>query len=472
VNRSRTLYLRTAALALAAIAAACRGEAAEDRRPNVLFLITDQHNWRALGCAGNDEIRTPNLDRLAASGIRFENAFCQTAQCRPSRFTIWNGRYARSHGLATNATPEDPPDPTMAELFRASGYRTASIGKHHMNKERASDRGFDEVIDLIDYAEFFGESFVPLEESELTGLRRTDLAGINPLDPELHPTGFWTSRTVDFLRETDEPFFLWCSFFRPHSPIDPTRPWAAQYDPADLTLPPSAHYEFDTDVPGLRWVHEKNGTPFDEAENRKTLALYYAAVSEVDHGIGTILDELERLGLADDTIVVFTSDHGEMMSAHGAWTKGQQGYDDTLRVPLIVRPLESEAGAVRSELVGLIDLLPTLIEWCGLEAPPGLQGRSLAGLLSGRDADWRDTIFNEFGNPYAEHTRTARTLTSKYVAYGEADVVTYEQFFDLAQDPWEMHNAVADPRHANEVAALRAALAQWDRETERAPGLK
>lgn len=453
-------------------AAGCGGAEEPARRPNVLFLVTDQHNWRALGCAGNDEIRTPNLDRLAASGVRFENAFCQTAQCRPSRFTIWTGLYARTHGLATNATPEDPPEATLPELFRDAGYRTASIGKHHMDKEREDDRGFDEVIDLLDYAEFFGESFVPLDESELTGLKRTDLAGINPLVPELHPTGYWTARTVEFLREADEPFFLWCSFFRPHSPIDPTREWAARYDPAELTLPPNAHYELDAAVPGLDWVHEKHGGPFDEAENRRILALYYAAVSEVDHGIGRILDELERQGLAEDTIVVFTSDHGELMSAHGGWTKGQQGYDELLRVPLILRPLAGEAGLVRSELVGLIDLLPTLVEWCGLDAPGRVQGRSLEGLLSGREESWREAIFNEFGNPYGESTRTVRTHGSKYVAYREAEQVVYEQFFDLERDPWEMDNAVADPEFAEEVADLRAALDAWDRATERAPSLK
>lgn len=465
----RLRYAFTALLLAATAAGLAR---AEERKLNVLFIMTDQHSARALGCYGNDEIQTPNLDRLAAQGTLFERAFCQTGQCCPSRYSIWTGRYTRSHGLWGNGLMENPDEVTVGELFRAAGYATANIGKHHMHMTESNGRhGFDLVIDMPEYQQFVGArgaSRWSADGTWLDGPRpgRANVGASN-VDNEHHPTGFWTAQTIKSLRENrDRPFCLWYSFHGPHTPITPSKPWAEMYDADKLSLPPNNAYDFDFNTPGLEGTQTKSGT-FNEKLHRRTLAYYYGLVSQIDFNIGRVLDELDELGLADRTIVVYTADHGEMMGEHGCWTKGMQGYDATLRVPLIVRlPGVIPAGGRRTELVESIDLLPTLLEAAGLDVPGNLQGRSLLPLVRDETTGWRKVAFSEIGVPgRGIRAITVRGENDKYVLYRQDGQTIYEQYFDLAVDPWEMTNRTGDAKYADAVNRLREELTAWEART-------
>jgi len=444
---------------------------------NLLFIITDQHNAQSLGCAGSPDVKTPNLDRLAGEGVRFSSAFCQTAQCCPSRFSIWTGRYTRSHGVRFNSVREPLEEVTFAELLRDEGYATATIGKHHMSRS-PKEHGFDEVVEMRDFdAAMQQETGRPWHRfvQWSTEFKPEDPArsGISPLSGDQHPAGFWTAKAIDFLRDNkDRPFCLWLSYFGPHPPIAPSPEFADLYAPEDLSLPANFFPERRRPPkPFERSVHRMY-QHLDETQHRTLLAGYYGLVSQIDHNIGRVLDELDQLGLSERTAVIFTSDHGEMMAEHGLWNKQPLNHEGTVRVPLIVRAPGVQRGAVCDELVGLIDLMPTILEMCEQRVPGGVQGRSLNALLAGQAAEWRDVIFSEVAilNPTG-WSLMARTKTRKYLLRRYEDGHSEQQLFDLEADPWERKDKFGSPAYSPDVEKLSAALANWEARTESAPYL-
>ncbi len=432
------------------------------RRPNIVFIMSDQHNARALSCYGNSEISTPNMDRLAAEGTLFENAFCQTGQCVPSRYSIFTGRYARSTGTYSNNQTQNPDERTIADIFKDAGYVSATIGKHHMQMNEANnDHGFDLVSSPSADLQGAG-TFLPYDEVH----PGRALVGETALTNDEHRIGQVVAESIDFIRENkNRPFVLWCSFWGPHTPITPSAPWSTQYDPNELTLPPNLHV-IDEEMPGIDTLLTKSGTFSEDSYHSACLAYYYGLVSQIDYNIGRVLDELDALGLAENTIVVYTADHGEMMSEHGAWTKGKTGYDAQIRVPLIIRFPGVIAGGKRSsELVASIDLLPTLMEAANLPIPPDIDGESLLRLIHGKKKKWRDYVFSEHGSSAQTTQLMTRSHTHKYVLFRTAGETEYEQLFDMVNDPWEMQNVIDDAEYGEVLAELKEALAQWEAKT-------
>ncbi len=435
---------------------------------NVLFIMSDQHNARALGCYGNAEIKTPNLDAMAAHGAVFTRALCQTAQCVPSRYSIWTGRYARSTGTYANGCGQNAAENTVADLFHARGYVCGTIGKHHMEMTPQNhNHGFDVVEDPRSPWDY--SKSLPYEQAHPGRAKVGEAAVPN----EKHNAGVIAQKTIEFLREHKaKPFVVWCSFHGPHSPICVSKPWSAWYDPAKLTLPPSWKHK-DAQLPGMDGFLKKSGTYETELLYRQTLAYYYGYVSQIDHNIGLVLQELEQLGLAKNTIVVYTADHGEMMAEHGAWTKGGTGYEPTVRVPMIVRlPGVIPAGTRVNELACSIDLLPTLLEAAGLSIPANIQGRSLLALTQGKTNEWRKYAVSELGGSVDSQTVTLTSQTHKYVRFKKGGTVEYEQLFDLVKDPWEMQNLLASPACTGVREELKQALAQWEAATPAAAPLR
>jgi arylsulfatase len=450
----------------------------EPARPlNILFIMSDQHSARALRCYGNEEVFTPRLDRLASEGARFDSAFCQTGQCCPSRYSIWTGRYARTHGLRWNGVLDPLDEVTAGEVFREAGYVTGSIGKHHMQYD-PKWHGFEENIQIPDYDEFVkaegvahcwgaGE-WMPVDFQRTAGPVGTSLA-----DNDHHMAGYFANGAIEFLqRNQDRPFCLWLSFHGPHVPWVASRQWMDLYDAASLHLPPS----FGAPRGAVPKELERMTQLFaglEESEFREFLRCYYALISQIDFNIGRVLDELDALGLSENTIVVYTSDHGEQMGEQGIFRKAVLGYDATTRVPLIVRlPGVAGEGVVVEELVGLIDLLPTLCAASGLESPAGVQGKSLIPLLRGEEVDWREVIISEIGYPYPKLPYglclSARTDEFKYI-HNENGGSPLEEFFDLRRDPWETTNLATDPAYTESIEAMRKALKEWEEKTEAAP---
>ncbi len=463
----------TAAAGLFGLSACATGpKKREAKKPNVLFIMSDQHNARALRCYGNNEIQTPSLDRLAGGGWRFHNAFCQTAQCCPSRYTIWTGRYAHSHGCRWNGVEEPLEEVTIGEIFRAAGYSTATIGKHHM-RHSPKEHGFDHVVDMPQFNQSVKAEQCPhpYQKGDWLPFKISGPVGVSAADNDHHPMGFWTAETIKFLRENkDKPFCAWYSFYGPHTPIVPSEPWGRMYNPDKLTLPGNFRDERDP-VPWMFAQARRQSRSMPESDHQKVLALYYGLVSQMDYNIGRVLDELDRLELSDRTIIVYTADHGEMMAEHGLWTKYVLGFDGTVRVPMIIRaPGVGEGGKVSEELVGSIDLMPTLCELAGLDYPSKVQGRSMVSILEGSRPEWRKTIFSEIGYPGKATGRCAlaRTHTHKYVHH-ENRGEPFEELFDLQQDPWETKNEVNNPKYASVLAKLKQDKKEWEETTDHAP---
>lgn len=429
------LFLFGSAYAIQGLAS----EPVQVKKPNVLFIMSDQHNALALGCYGNSEISTPNLDRIAKNGVHFQNAFCTTAQCVPSRYSIWTGRYARSTGTYGNGNGQNAGENTVADLFDKAGYVTGTIGKHHMQMSKENqNHGFNLVSVPGDRA----KPVTPLPYDEIHPGRSE--VGESPMPNEKHTCGLVSHEVIQFIdKNKDKPFVLWCSFQGPHTPITPSAPWSRQYDPMKLTLPPN-HDSVDWKVPGMEVLINKSGKYSQEIYHKETLAFYYGLISQIDYNIGLILNELDKLGLTENTIIVYTADHGEMMSEHKSWTKGITGYDATVRVPLIIKyPDHFSGGKVNNELVSSIDLLPTFLDLSGQKIPKNIEGKSLVGLMTGNSI-WRDYAFSEIGSSTQNSVITVRGITEKYILFRKKGKVEYEQFFDLKTDPWEMKNLATE----------------------------
>ncbi len=440
---------------------------------NVLFLISDQHRFDALGCAGHPVVRTPNLDRLAASSVRFERAYAASPLCGPCRSALVTGRHVHRCGTLTHGhMRRDMGLPLLGELFRGAGYATAAFGKVHVAGETdGNDLGFDERALRIytpmanDYQHTIGLENFYKYASYLPKYRPPDAPpprnGINPanapieLEEELILDRMVADRSIDFLeRRGDAPFFLWVGLEKPHNEMYAPKRFHDLYDPDTIELPPDLaqprdgfpdtiadNPEFPVLTPGA----------YTDRELRCAMAAYYANVSYMDEQAGRVLDALDRLGLAGRTLVVYTSDHGENLFNHGMVQK-HCFFDTAVRVPLMVRrPAEPAAGAVRPQLAGLVDLFPTFADACGLAAPDGLDGRSLRPFLDDPAAPGPDAVFSEY---YSAGTaeRMIRTGRWKYV-HSEGD---RHQLYDLENDPGELTNLAADPAFAATARELDA----------------
>jgi choline-sulfatase len=404
-------------------------------RPNIVVFLTDDHAEWALGCAGNSEIRTPTLDHLARTGVRMRNAFTPSPVCSPARASFWTGLYPSQHGVhdflalgdpEVAATPWLARERLLGEVLQSAGYQTAMVGKWHLGANDEPPAGFDR--------------WAPNDYLNATADRHVV-----------------TDDAVRFLRErdADRPFFLYVGHFATHSPWQdgPERLVDQYRDATFADIPADPVYRYG------RMAGEALFPSRDDP--REALAQYYAAVSEIDEGVGRVLDELEVQGLADDTLVVYTSDHGLMTGHHGLWGKGNATVpynmlDETIRIPMILRhPGVLLGGQDRDEFVNLCDLFELLLEHAGADVPHRRHrypGRSFRELCRGGSAGaWPEEVYAEYGD-----TRMIRTRTEKLVWQPGAGRT---MLFDLIVDPRESAD-VAPDRPAS-VAELSKRLEDW-----------
>lgn len=444
-------------------------------KPNVLLLFTDQHRFDALGCAGDRVLRTPNLDALAARGVRFSHAFTPTPVCIAARMSLITGhRAGRTHWFGNQKLPGlAPPRPTLMQLLAEAGYRTHAVGKMHfhglhygLHRHERMEEGVAFRVD-DDYLMYLKMNRVRTRYPQ--GLR--DLLYLQPQTsgiPGEHAQSTWIAdRSIAFLREhvryrRNRPFFLWTSWLAPHPPYAPCEPYDSMYNPAEMPLPVYADRPLAS-LPAPAWSERArlDGAHLDAGRMRRIRALCYGQISHVDRGVGRILEELNRLGLTENTVVVFTSDHGDMLGDHGLSQKSVP-YEHSVRIPLILRwPGRTKPGAVRDDLVGLTDLLPTLVREVGLQYPgrePMPPGESLLSAEGGGLASGRDAYFIDYGHGAARWI-SIRTRTHKYALWASAG---REELYDLKADPQERRNlAGQQPALARE---LRERVLAWERE--------
>lgn len=451
-------------------------ERSQHVRPNILLIHADQHRFDCLGAYGNSEIRTPNLDGLANDGVRFENSFCPYPVCTPSRYSLLCGQYVHEHRGSNNQSTLAPEIATFPRLLRdAGGYRTRAVGKMHFTPTYL-DVGFEEM--------FLAEQDGPgrLDDDYHRDLMRHGLVDINDLEDqrqeyrkrarqkywdtfgalpsnlpeEWHTTNWIGDRAVETLETwSDEANLLMVGFVKPHHPFDPPRPWCDAYNPDDLSLLPgwtTSCFEHDLALHRGYFPHAQ----LTEASLKRVMAGYYATIEQMDVQIGRLLDLLKRRGLYENTMIIYTSDHGEYMGFHHLLLKGNYLYDPLVKVPLIIKypgalfSGNETKGAVSSNLVNNIDLAPTILARTGIPAPSSMHGNDLAKGGSGHG-----TIFCEFGRG---DLLMARTRTHKLIHSREG---RGSLFFDLEKDPLELENQLTAPEYADAIEIMKNALLSW-----------
>jgi iduronate 2-sulfatase len=437
-------------------------------RMNVLFIISDDLCSTALSCYGNPVCRTPNIDRLAASGTRFARAYCQATYCGPSRASFMSGYYPSATKVLTYTSGREAiGDRAMwAQHFKNAGYYTARISKiFHMGVPGGIERGGDEADDPICWTERFN-SGAPEWKSPGTGETlegnpegKKPVVGGNTFvyvkadgDDLVQSDGKTAAKACELIAaHKHEPFFLGVGFVRPHVPFVAPAKYFEPYSPDAMTLPEKVPGDWD-DIPrpGINYKTSQN-MQMDEPRQRKAVAAYYAATAFMDAQVGKVLDALRDAGLEEKTIVIFTSDHGYHLGEHDFWAKVSL-HEESVLVPLIVR-VPGKRPAVCNSLVELIDLYPTVAGLCGLEVPARLQGRDLAPLLDDPTRTVHEAALsvNGKGTLYRED-RWA------YIRYGE-DGAGGEELFDMQHDPKQYVNLIGKPEHAATAAELRSKLA-------------
>lgn len=442
-------------------------------KPNIVVLMTDQQRWDTLGCAGNAKIRTPHLDALAQSGVRFTNACTSSPICVAARMSFITGHRNGKTRYVTNwpLTGPVPELPTIMSLLLKAGYWTQGVGKMHF---RGRHYGFRNLLtmeeggkyavddDYISYVRRCG-----LRTRFPKGLR--DLLYYQPqtsgIPLEHHHSTWVADRSLDFLREhrryrKNTPFFLWSSWIAPHPPFAPCEPYDSMYDPKDMNMPVNCERPAASLVSSL-WGHRArlDDAHHDPDRMRRIRALYYGMISHLDDSIGRILNFLSELGYAENTVVLFTSDHGDMLGDHGLSQKNCP-YEPAVRIPFLLRwPGLTEAGRVCDDLVGLTDVLPTLIRGLGLEYPEQAHGRlagdNLLGAAGGGLAGKREAFFIDYGSGQ-ERWIAVRTRTHKYALFAENGK---EELYDLEKDPWETQNLAGNA----DLERFRGMVLEWER---------
>jgi choline-sulfatase/uncharacterized sulfatase len=448
-----TLRFAKQALGGATAAGLVQGEIAiMDEQPNILFVMSDQFNARCFSYVGHPDAKTPNLDRLAADGVRFENAYTQSPICTPSRISFLSGLYPSTHGYygLYGCEPAQPMT-NLFEHFADHGYRTGALGKLHTPRywiERSCQFVYDEFIEHPKYLEAVG--LYDVNDNRRFSGWRDGQASTLPLEHSCEAV--LAKQAIRFIRNqgepadrgrNDAPWLAWVSFSRPHSPLTPSEPFASMYAPDSVTLPPSADLDYLATQPHrIRQVPRTHAAP-EPGDVETMLSAYLGLVSQVDYGIGLILDELDSQGLLESTVIVFTADHGDYAGEFGLWSKfGGISTRAITRVPLIVRlPDGARKDVTESGIVETIDLFPSLSEIAKIEMPDHVQGRSFSPLLQSADSTpIRDSALTENARRKAIATREWR-----YVAnIGDQP----HELYDQINDPWEMRNVIDDPAYA------------------------
>ena len=453
------------------------------RRPNILILYTDQQRWDTLGANGNREILTPNLDALAKSGVNFSHHFVQNPVCMPSRISMLSGRYPSSLGITHMGVPVPQETMTLPRLLKRYGYRSANIGKLHFlphaNRDHRlphPDYGFDH-LEIADEPGVYEDAYRAWARQRAPEQMDSISAGIPPAtrtwyrtmgiddavahrgDPEgrfdfdggipfaaddgLTHSAFVAEQTIEYIRQQgSQPFLCIAGFYSPHAPWMAPQKYLDLYDPEDLSVP-----EFPPKIEGQR--QRKPDQRFSDAHLRRAKQGYYAMISEVDDYVGRILGALDAEGLRDNTIVVFTSDHGEWLGTHLKFGKGYPADDAVSRVPFIVSAPNGKSGQNVDDIVEAVDIVPTLLSLAGIQAPPTLQGVSLADVVM-RGAE----VPKQAALTEGDGWKCLRNRDYRYLIHSDGR----ECLWHIRTDPGEYADVVNDPAHQPALARCRRQL--------------
>lgn len=480
----------------------------ESKRPNVIIFFADQFNKNVMGFEGHPDVITPNLDKLAKESMIFDRAYCTTGVCVPSRSSLLTGLYPRTIGLLSNEGHTSVMDnaTSMATIFKQNNYNTYAFGKRHV--KGAIDKGWDikkghayDPCDNDNYVNWikrmgYDEEFArdwgaefgrgPKNSPEFKSKIKTADLGTRPSElPDGYTMEAYTAQeTIKMIKDqakSKKPFFCWASFYRPHQPYTPVKKYMDMYDVSSWgkgnnngsgIKKPESFYEPTGHLPPLLQRQRNGGSKvwnMDKAfENeqlwRNYIGAYYALVTEVDHYIGEITKTLKEEGLENETIIIFTADHGDFVGNHGMVEKaaaGQNVYEDILNIPLMVKIPGKTDGTHTTELVNLADVLPTLIDILGLKKPKlkySLQGKSMKDVLLDNGSMNRSYLVSESWSQASVITKDYKLgiMIDPTIVHKNRDYRDFgDMFFDRKSDPLEIHNEINNKDYKNIIKTLR-----------------
>lgn len=462
----RREFLKSVGLGAASLAMP-RGvfaEGASKGRPNILFIMTDDHASHAMSCYGSKINKTPNLDRIAREGMRFNDCFCTNSICAPSRAVILTGKYSHLNGVIDNAVELDESQLTFPKLLQKAGYQTAIVGKWHL---KSDPTGFDYWNILPGQGEYYNPVMIEMGQRKKYPGYVTDII---------------TDHCLRWLKERDDnkPFCLMYHHKAPHRNWQPAERHAKLYEDTEIPYPETFDDDYKTRIAAgqtemtierhLTRSDLKTGPPegltgeaLKKWKYQRYIKDYLRCVAAVDENLGRVLDYLEGAGLAANTLVVYTSDQGFYLGDHG-WFDKRFMYEESLRMPLLVRyPKEIEAGSVNKDMVLNLDFAPTFLDFAGLEKPTEMQGCSIRSLLQGKTpADWRTSIYYHYYEYPAVHMvkRHYGVRTQRYkLIHFYHDIDAWE-LFDLEKDPDELNNVYGKSEYADVTKELKTELSR------------
>lgn len=456
------------------------------KRPNILFVMTDDHTHTQMGNAGDPILKTPALDRLANEGVRFKNFFCTNSLCAPSRATILSGCFSNVHGIMGNseaagvAEVMNPSLPTFPQLLQSNGYQTGLVGKWHLPH---LPRGFDHYAALPHQGVYFDPDFIENGERKQRKGYVTDVI---------------TDLAVDFLDNinSNDPFCLVYQQKGPHRPFTPAPRHKDLFNDFDFPYPATFDDDYSTRIIAekakdmrleISLADDYDDLPKDLSPEQKKQWIYqrfvkdhYRAMISIDEGLERILDILDQRDIADQTLVIYTSDNGFYLGEHG-WYDKRFMYEPSIRVPLLIRyPEGFEPKKVDDHMIMNVDIAPTILDFAGVSIPKNMQGKSLKPLLTLEDTNWRESIYysyyentwatlrdferEDLSDPSFEHFtahligphRGIRTDRYKLIEYySESD---YWEFFDLQEDPYELNNLYSNEIYLEKINELKLQL--------------
>lgn len=441
-------------------------------KPNVILITTDQHRGDCLGVDGNPYIQTPHLDQLAYTGVRFTQAFSECPVCVPARRTLMTGQHGYSHGMHSNRSDPYPSDTLfLAEAFRQKGYQTQAVGKMHTHPQRFRC-GFEHVLLNEEGRRIGGLEYDDYEMYLMEhGLRQQLWAHGMPANslhsrpaslPDEHISDMWTARECCRFferRDPTAPFFLYCAFRNPHPPLTPAKTYWDLYQNLPVQKPVTGDWVEENEPA----AHTRNrcSTNCDlqpETEQIQTIRAYYGLISGIDNQIGMMIGDLRERGWLNNTIILFTADHGEMLFDHKLAHKGLY-YQASCRVPFIVSVPPSMRdrfgpGEVRNHPVMLQDVMPTLLNLADIDVPATCDGTSIASIWEDGDAPFREYAFGRYGYGNTAHYGLTDSRM-KYMYWVEGGI---EQLFNVTEDPNECHDLSQDLSYADELNKWRSRL--------------
>lgn len=483
-TQTRRQFLGKMALAAASLGAlsSCTGRA---KKPNILFLMGDDHTTQALSCYGGflaEYAQTQNIDRIAHEGVKLNNCFCTNSICSPSRATILTGLYSHKNGVRCLGQIFDNSQTTFPKLFQHAGYQTAVYGKWHL---RSSPTGFDDYKVLPVQGRYQDPQFIVPESEELETIQGWSTDVIADL-------------SIDFIKNRDasKPFLLLTHFKATHDPWDSREPYKSMWKNEKFPEPDNLYDEYKNRSQAaqrttLKLESINQGTyPHERLPNatwkEQRGFIYQQYIKDfircgrvLDENVGRILQALEKEALLDDTIIIYTADQGHFLGEHGFFSKRFM-YDQAMRMPFLIRyPRWFKPGSDNNDMISNVDVAPTILDLAGLEIPISMQGRSFKGNLTGQTPhDWPDAVYYHYWQHLLHRDVAAhygiRTKEKKLIFYyglplGQTDYPPTEsewEMFDLANDPHEMNNVYSDPAYAKKVAELKARLKAFQERVE------